>query len=130
MNARGKKILIVDDDRFLLDMYGIKFKEAGFEISLSPSGSDALQKITDGLTPDVVLLDIIMPEMTGLELLERLHKEPKTKDAVIIVLSNQGQADDIEKAKKIGVDGYIVKASTIPSEVLDTVVEALSKKHE
>jgi CheY-like chemotaxis protein len=129
MNASVKRLMIVDDDKFLLDMYSIKFKEAGFEVTLCPSSTEALKKIEEGLMPDVILLDMVMPEMNGLELLTKLHGEKNAANASIIVLSNQGQAGDIEEAKKIGVDGYIVKASTIPSEVLDKVQDILLKKH-
>lgn len=129
MNAQARKLLIVDDDKFLLDMYSVKFKEAGFEVTLCPSSTDALKKIQEGLAPDAILLDMVMPEMNGLELLAKLHQEKNAEHSAIVVLSNQGQAGDIEEAKKIGVDGYIVKASTIPSEVLDKVQDILSKKH-
>lgn len=122
-------MLIVDDDKFLLDMYGVKFKEAGCDVNMSVSVAEALSLVHDGLSPDVVLLDIVMPEMDGLEFLRRLHKEPNAENASFVVLSNQSQPADIENAKKIGIDGYIVKASTIPSEVLETVDGILSKKH-
>lgn len=130
MNVQGKKILIIDDDKFLLDMYAVKFKGAGFDVNISSSGLDAFEKITQGLVPDVILLDIVMPEMSGIEVLGRLHKELSLNNAVIIVLSNQDQPDEVNEIKKLGVDGYVVKARTIPSEVLDEVEKALAKKHE
>ncbi len=130
MSAQAKKILIVDDDRFLLDMYAVKFKGAGFDVNLSSSGSDALEKITHGFIPDIILLDIVMPEMTGIELLEHLHKESNVKDSVIVVLSNQEKSEETDEIKKLGVDGYIIKARTIPSEVLDMVSNIFAKKHE
>ncbi len=130
MSDQAKKILIVDDDRFLLDMYAVKFKGAGFDVNLSSSGSDALDKITHGLIPDIILLDIVMPEMTGIELLGHLHKESSIKDSVIVVLSNQEKSEEVDQIKKLGVDGYIIKARTIPSEVLDTVSNIFAKKHE
>ncbi len=128
MTVKGKKILIVDDDKFLLDMYAVKFNEAGFETTLALSGADALKKIADGLSPDVLLLDLVMPEMSGSELLEKVHREPNAKNACIVVLSNQGQPADIEDAKKYGIDGYIVKANSIPSEVLEIVEEKLRSR--
>ena len=130
MNMKGKKILIIDDDKFLLDMYAVKFKGAGFDVNLSSSGADAFEKINNGFVPDIILLDIVMPEMTGVEVLERLHKESRIKDCSIIVLSNQESSKEVNEIKKIGVDGYIIKAKTIPSEVLDIVSNVFSKKHE
>jgi CheY-like chemotaxis protein len=123
-----KKVLLVDDDKFLLDMYTVKFKAANFEITPAFSGEDALEKLKAGFSPDLVLFDMIMPGMSGLELLEAIHREKLAPNAALVVLSNQGQKSDIDEAKKIGVDGYIVKANTIPSEVLDQVLDILKKK--
>ncbi len=130
MSAQEKKILIIDDDKFLLDMYAIKFKGAGFDVNISSSGLDAFDKIAKGLIPDVILLDIVMPEMSGVEVLEHLHKDPKIKSSIIIVLSNQEAPSEVSEIKKLGVDGYVVKARTIPSEVLDEVEKAIARKHE
>jgi CheY-like chemotaxis protein len=126
MKGSGKKILIIDDDSFLLDMYSIKFKEAGFDVVTSLDAEAALGQL-ESVKPDVMLLDVVMPHMSGLELLERLKTLNLTRP-VIIILSNQGQQSDIDKAKALGVDGYIIKASTIPSEVLDKVLEIMEAK--
>ncbi len=126
MKGSGKKILIIDDDSFLLDMYSIKFKEAGFDVVTSLDAEAALGQL-ESVKPDVMLLDVVMPHMSGLELLERLKTLNLTRP-VIIILSNQGQQSDIDKAKTLGVDGYIIKASTIPSEVLDKVLEIMEAK--
>lgn len=128
MTAGKKTLLIVDDDKFLLDMYSVKFREAGFEVALSPSAAEALEKIHGGLSPDVILLDVVMPEMNGIELLKRLREEEGGRHASIIMLSNQGQQSDIDEAKKFGVDGYIIKANSIPSEVLDKVNDVIAHK--
>jgi CheY-like chemotaxis protein len=125
----GKKILIVDDDKFLLDMYSVKFRESGFEVTLCPSSMEALKKVQEGFSPDIILLDIVMPEMDGLELLRNLKKEEHAKNSCIIMLTNQSGTSEVEEAKKLGVDGYIVKASTIPSEVLEKVRECAAAKH-
>lgn len=113
------RIYIVDDDRFLLDLYAIKFKNAGYEVTAFGSGEDLLTALrkTDAAAPDGILLDLIMPGIGGFGALEAIRKEHLGKGSKIIILSNQGQDSDIEKAKKFGVDGYIVKASVIPSEV-------------
>jgi CheY-like chemotaxis protein len=123
-----KKILLVDDDKFLVDMYTVKFREANFDITPAFSGEEALDKIKEGVIPDVILMDMIMPGMSGLDFLGALRQNKQAENAVMIVLSNQGQKSDIEEAKKLGVDGYIVKANTIPSEVLDQVIDIMKRK--
>lgn len=112
-------VYLVDDDRFLLDLYAVKFKNAGHEVTLFSGGEELLAALRKegAAAPDVILLDIIMPGMTGFETLEALRKENLAKNARIIFLSNQGQDSDLEKAKQLGADGYIIKASAIPSEV-------------
>jgi len=119
-------ILFVDDDKFLLDMYSLKFSKNNYVINTAQSPEDALKLIKDGLDPDILLLDIVMPSMDGLEFLSVLRKENLLKKSVIIMLTNQGLPDDIAKAKKLNVDGYIIKATTVPSEVLSEVQKIYS----
>ena len=114
------KILIIDDDKFLLDMYVLKFKKAGLAIESSASSKLALEKLRSGEEFDIILLDIIMPGMDGLELLKIIRDENLAKNSVMIMLTNQ--PDDFEKAKTFGIDGYIIKATTVPSEVVDQVL--------
>lgn len=114
------RIYLVDDDRFLLDLYMVKFKNAGHEVMAFNSGQEFLTALRKegAAMPDAVLLDIIMPGIGGFEILDVLRKENLAKSAKIIILSNQGLDADIEKAKQFNIDGYIIKASAIPSEVL------------
>jgi CheY-like chemotaxis protein len=114
------RVYLVDDDRFLLDLYAVKFKNAGHEVGVFGSGEDLLTALrkADAAAPDAILLDLIMPGMGGFEALETIRKEHLAKTSKIIILSNQGQDSDIENAKKLSADGYIIKASAIPSEVL------------
>lgn len=121
------KILLVDDDRFLLDMYSLKFKKSNIGIDAMGSSTDALEKLRTGNTYDIVMLDIIMPGMDGIELLQKIREEKLVPSAVIVMLTNQ--ADDFEKAKTFGVDGYIIKATTIPSEVVDQVLLVYKNKN-
>ncbi len=121
-------VLLVDDDEFLVNMYITKFQNAGFEIVGAGSGSAALQKLRDGLAPDVLLVDIVMPAMDGIEFVRRVRAEKLAEKAACIFLTNQGQPSEIERAKKAGTDGYIVKASIIPSEVVAVVRRILSKR--
>ena len=126
-NDKQLKILLIDDDRFLLDMYLLKFKKSGFEIDTSSSTANALEKLRDGNKYDIILLDIIMPNIDGLGLLKIIRTEKLVPDAVIIMLTNQ--ADDLEKAKTFGVDDYIIKATMIPSEVVSKVTDVYNAKH-
>jgi CheY-like chemotaxis protein len=123
------RVYLVDDDHFLLDMYAVKFKAAGHDVVASQSGEELLKTLREKGPPDAILLDIIMPNMDGFQVLEAIKKEklapPTTK---VIVLSNQGQDSDIEKAKALGASGYIVKASAIPSEVLAETINLIEKK--
>ncbi|XKT75182.1 MAG: response regulator [Patescibacteria group bacterium UBA2103] len=124
------KIYLVDDDRFLLDMYSMKFKSAGMDVTACQGGNFVLEELRKGTPPDAILLDIVMPEVDGFAVLEAINREnlaPKTK---IIILSNQGQDTDIERAKELGAAGYIIKASAIPSEVLERTTKILSGESE
>src|SRR3989344_1325832 len=114
-------ILFVDDDSFLLDMYSLKFTKNGFTVRTAQGSEDALKIIHEGFQPDVLLVDVVMPGMDGVDLISTIRKEDLTPNAVIIMLTNQGLSDDIIRAKKLNVDGYIIKATTIPSEVLSEV---------
>lgn len=121
-------ILLVDDDKFLLDMYNTKFREDGKEVEVCLRGQDALKHLRDGLRASVILIDIVMPDVDGFTLLEVIKKEKLGGDPVIIMLTNQGEQSDIRKAKRLGADGYIVKASAIPSEVLEQIDEIVKNK--
>ncbi|MEI6191038.1 MAG: response regulator [bacterium] len=126
------KILIVDDDKFLLNMYSIKFSKNDYEVNAASSGEEVFSKIKEVYNPDIILLDIIMPGMDGFGVLERIKKENLVPNSLIIMLTNQGQLSDIEKAKDFGVNGYIIKATSIPSEVVEEVnrIYNLQKKHD
>ncbi len=124
----NKKILLVDDDKFLLDMYAIKFSKAGYEVKAADSPDSALKLIKDGYIPTVMLVDIVMPGMTGFEILEAIKRENLAPTTKFIVLSNQGQESDIDQAKQLGADGYIIKASAIPSEVFAETIKIIEAK--
>src|SRR3989344_1286703 len=121
------KVYLVYDDRFLLDLYAVKFRDAGHEVSVFGNGEDLLSALrkSGSNSPDVILLDLIMPGIGGFEALETIRKENLAKGTKIIILSNQGQDSDIERAKKLSVDGYIIKASAIPSEVFSETLRTI-----
>jgi len=126
--AKPYSVLLVDDDRFLLDMYTIKFKDGGCTVEAIPDPLAALEKLRQGLSPNIILLDIVMPSLNGFEFLETMRKENLAKDAAVVMLSNQGQQEDIDKAMKLGASGYIIKASSIPSEVLQKALSIAETK--
>lgn len=126
MENKTLKILLVDDDRFLLDMYSLKFKKSGIEIDPVSSSLSALEKLRTGSLYDIIILDIIMPTMDGIDLLKTIRSEKLCPDAVVIMLTNQ--SDDVEKAKSFVIDGYIIKATTIPSEVVEQVLSIYHNK--
>lgn len=121
------RIYLVDDDRFLLDMYAIKFKNAGHDVTAFQSGDELLAALRKNPAPDAVLLDVVMPGMTGFEALETVRKENLASTTKFIILSNQGQDSDLEKAKELKTSGYIVKASAIPSEVFSETMNIIEK---
>ena len=120
-----KKVLIVDDDKFLLDMYTIKFTENNFDVTAALGSVEALGKIKEGIDPDAALLDVVMPAMDGFELLEAIKRDKLAPRAKVIILSNLGQQSDIDKGNALGADGYIVKANATPSEVVEKVKEII-----
>lgn len=121
------RIFLVDDDRFLLDMYAIKFKNAGHDVTAFQNPEEALAALHKDPAPDAVLLDVVMPGMTGFELLEAVRKEKIATTTKFIILSNQGQDTDLDKAKELNAAGYIIKASAIPSEVYSETMGIIEK---
>lgn len=128
MEGNKRKILIVDDDNFLLDMYALKFSQNNFEVYTAASGVSALEKLKAGLSPDVMLMDIIMPEMNGFEVLSEINTQKLCPDCTRIILSNKSEQKDIDEGEKLGVSGYIVKVNFTPAEVIEQVVKILEKK--
>jgi PleD family two-component response regulator len=128
-NIEDKKILIIDDDNFLLDMYAMKFKKEGFDVVAIADAEKAMNQLKEGsIKPKIILFDLIMPKMDGLAFLKELHDQKIADKFVKIILSNQGQQSDVDIANKIGIDGYIVKALYTPSEVVKQVIEIFNKK--
>ncbi len=123
MTTEKRKILILDDDRFLLNMYSMKFEKNGFEVRVAGGGPEALEILKEGFHPDIMLMDLIMPVMDGFTFYETAKKEKMIDNIIAIMLTNQGQVSDINRAKELGVHGYIVKATTIPSEVVEEVIQ-------
>jgi CheY-like chemotaxis protein len=116
-------VLIVDDDKFLLEMYKKKFEKYELNTDICIGSADVLTKLRDGAAPDILVLDIIMPGMDGLELLQAIRDEKLSPNSIVIMLTNESDSERIEKAKTLGVAGYIIKATSIPSEVVEAVIK-------
>lgn len=128
MEAPKRKILFVDDDPMLLQMWEVKFANSGrYEVIKSPAPLDALKKLREGIVPDIILSDVVLPVMDGIEFLSTIKKEALAPGAKLGILSNQSQESDIARAEKIGVTIYIVKSETIPSALLEKVDALFSK---
>ena len=106
-------------------MYATKFGESGDDVVVAKNGTDALRKLEQEGPFDGVLLDLVMPGLSGMDIIKEINSSDTFKDTKCIVLSNQGEESDIEEATQIGALGYIVKAESIPSEVVERVHEIL-----
>lgn len=121
-----KTILLVEDDKFILEMYVEKMQKSGFRVEIAEDGAAAVKKAKEVL-PDAVLLDIIIPKMDGFEVLKALKNDEKLKNIPVILLTNLGQKQSVEKGLKAGASDYIIKAHFTPSEVLDKLEQAIIK---
>src|SRR3989344_5556046 len=129
MNAGEKgNILLVDDDKFLVDMYGMKFTSNGYQVQACLSVHDALEVLRGGFAADCIVFDLVMPEQDGFSFLQAVANERLAPSAILIALTNQSDDSERAKAEELGADRYIVKASMIPSEVVSVVGEEIQKR--
>ena len=118
-----KSILIVEDDRFLREIAGQKLEAEGFVVKSATTGKEALGLLETGPRPDIIVLDLILPGMSGYEILESIKKQERLKDIPVLILSNLGQEEDIDKAKKLGATDYLVKAHFSFAEIIKKIRE-------
>jgi DNA-binding response OmpR family regulator len=121
------KILIIDDDQVIANMYAARFSRGNFEVEIANSGKDGLQKIKEGKR-DIILLDLAMYPADGYEVLAEIKKMRLAHASKIIVFSNLSQKEDIERAMLLGASDYIVKANVTPSEALRRVENIIANK--
>jgi len=119
-----KSILLVEDDAFLAKIYAKTFEDAGFDVHLASNGEDGLKLAARDKT-DIVLLDILLPNMDGFEVLEKLKADEATKNIPVVILSNLGQREDVDRALNSGAAGYLIKAHTMPQKAVGKVKEVL-----
>lgn len=126
MAGEKNKILLVEDDKFLSEMYATKLAESGFNVEAAFDGEDGLTKISS-FKPDLVLLDIVLPKKDGFEILKIIRSDASLKDIFVIALTNLGQKEEVEKGLSLGANDYIIKAHFTPTEVVAKVKKLLEK---
>ena len=119
------KVLIIEDDSYISEMYKIKFESSDFEV-ISASDGVAGLKILEKEKPDIILLDIIMPKKDGFSVLKEIKGNPALEKIPVILLTNLGQRENIEKGLELGAADYIIKAHFTPSEIVKKVREVLN----
>jgi len=124
--GENKKILLVEDDKFLSEMYVNKLAASGFEVELASDGREAMTKAGEA-KPDLILLDIVLPKMDGFEVLQALKQDETLRSVPVIVLTNLGQKEEVEKGLKLGANDYIIKAHFTPTEVVAKVRKVLKE---
>jgi len=127
MAKKKIKILVVEDETFLLDLYETKLEQSGYEVIKASNGEEGFS-LAMLERPELILLDILMPKVDGYELLKKLKADSKTKDIPAIIFSNLSQKEEIEKGLKLGAKDYIIKTSVTPTELEAKVKEYLKSK--
>jgi len=118
------KVLLAEDDPFIRDIYQVKFSQEGFEVIAVDNGIKALEKLKQ-VIPNIILLDIIMPYMDGMETLKNIRSNEIWKKIPVIMLTNISEKEKISESEKYKVDGYLIKSYFTPSEVVGKVKDLL-----
>ncbi len=122
-----EKILIIEDDKFLRDLLIKKLNDVGYIVVYAVDGEEGLKKSREE-KPDLILLDLILPGLNGFEVLKQIKADPsEIKNIPVIILSNLGQSDDIEKGKGLGAEDFLIKAHYTLSEIIEKVQQTLAK---
>ena len=116
-----KTILLVEDDPLLVDIYSTKLKQGGFEVRVVDQGEKAFAAVQEE-KPALVLLDIVLPHMDGWDILRQIKESEELKNTKVVILSNLGQKEEIEKGLSLGADKYFIKAHYTPSEIIQELI--------
>ncbi|KKT73800.1 MAG: Response regulator receiver protein [Candidatus Nomurabacteria bacterium GW2011_GWA1_46_11] len=121
-----KKILIAEDDNFLTSAYKVKLKREGFDVQVAGDGEQALLALKTFI-PDIILLDLVMPIKDGFAVLEEVKKDPNLKDIPVVVMSNLGQKEDIDRARALGAREYFIKTDIQLKDMAQKIKALLDK---
>jgi DNA-binding response OmpR family regulator len=122
----AKKILIIEDEEIILGLLQRKLTAEGYEVSVTRDGDEGLRAMKE-VTPDLILLDIIMPKIGGFEVMEEMNKDKELKKIPVIVISNSGQPVELDRAQKLGAKDWLIKTEFDPQEVIDKVIKQIGK---
>ena len=120
----SKKILIIEDDKFLKELIAQKLVKEGYNIAEAIDGEEGIKKVKSE-QPDLVLLDLILPGIDGFEVLSKMKEDSSLVSIPVIILSNLGQKEDVEKGLKLGAADYLIKAHFTPREIIEKIKKAL-----
>jgi DNA-binding response OmpR family regulator len=120
------RILLIEDDAPMVKMYSTKLQKENFEVEVAIDGEQGLQKARDW-QPDLIVLDLMIPRLGGMQVLEQLRASPKTKQTPVVILSNLSQEEDIKRSQELGVKEFLIKANFTPSQVVKKIREHLGK---
>jgi CheY-like chemotaxis protein len=125
---KGKKlkIMVVEDDSFVIDIYQTKLSQEGYEVIQAENGAEAIKKLEKDI-PDMILLDIIMPYVDGLQVLKKIKSDERLKNIPVVLLTNLSQKEDIDEGLGLGASDYLIKSHFTPSEVLEKIKKYIKK---
>jgi len=122
----AKKILLIEDEKIMIDLLQRKLTQKGYEISVARDGEEGLKEMRE-IKPDLVLLDIIMPKMGGFEVMEEMGKDKELKKIPVVIISNSGQPVELDEAQRLGARDWLIKTEFDPQEVVDKVIKQIGK---
>lgn len=125
--ADGKsKVLVVEDDIFMIELLAKDLQSSGYPVAIAKTGAEGVQKFQEE-NPAIILLDLLLPDVGGFEALRQIRRLPKGNEVKVIILSNIGEGPDLEEAKRLGVNEYLIKANFTLPEIIKKVEEVLAK---
>jgi len=124
----GIKVLLVEDDRFLRELIAQKLEREGFDVMQAVDGEEALRKVGER-KPEIILLDLILPGIGGFDVLKKIKEGPDTSGIPVVILSNLGQREDVEKGLGLGATDFLIKAHFTPGEIITKIKAILNEGH-
>ncbi len=123
----NQKVLVVEDDQVMASLLTEKLAKIGMEVSFAVNGEACFKEIEKNV-PDIILLDLILPGTSGFDILKKIKSDDRTKTTPVIILSNLGSRDEIQKGIEMGADAYLIKANVLIDEIIAKIQEVLQKK--